>query len=69
MYEKLSDMIAELVNRFTASSPKTYQIVTNIALGVGIAATIVTLIPITYPVWVLPVTAFAISLSAKLTKE
>ena len=69
MYEKLSKLIAEAVHRWTASSPKTYQIITNIALGVGIAATVVTLIPVTYPAWVLPVTAFLISLSAKLTKE
>lgn len=69
MYERLSKLIAEAVHRWTANSPKTYRMITDIALGVGIAATVVTLIPVTYPSWVLPVTAFAISLTAKLTKE
>lgn len=69
MYEKLSKLMAKAIHRWTANSPKAYRNITDIALGAGIAATVVTLIPVTYPAWVLPVTAFVISLSAKLTKE
>ena len=67
--DKLAKMVAVLIDRWTSKSPKAAQITTDVALGIGIVATVVTLIPITMPMWVLPTTAFAIALSAKLTKE
>lgn len=66
---KLASLIKNLVLRWTTSSPKTYQVITNVAIGTGIAATVITLIPLSYPAWVLPTAAFAIALSAKFTVE
>jgi hypothetical protein len=65
--DKLAELLEMAIRRWTAESPKAGKIVTNIALGVGIVATAITVIPFTYPGWVLPVVAFAIALSAKFT--
>jgi len=67
--DKLASLVNLLIKRWTTSSPKTYQVITNVAIGTGIAATVITLIPFSYPVWVLPTAAFAIALSAKFTVE
>ena len=69
MYEKLAQISKRLIDRWTSKSPKAYRTVTDIALGAGLLATAVTIIPITYPAWVIPTTAFIIALSAKLTVE
>ncbi len=69
MYDKLALLTKQLIARWTSKSPGTYQTITNIALGVGVAATAVTFLPITLPVWVLPASAFIIALGSKLTVE
>ena len=63
----LGKFISKALQRWTAESPKAAQVITDVALGVGIVATVVAVLPFTYPAWVLPVTALAISISAKLT--
>lgn len=68
-FEAVAAMVQKAVERWTAKSPKAYALITNIAIGAGIAGTIVTMIPFTYPAWVLPVTALVIAVSAKFTKE
>jgi hypothetical protein len=69
MYDKLALLTKQLIARWTAKSPRTYSTITDIALGVGVAATALTLLPITLPVWVLPAIAFIVALGAKLTVE
>lgn len=67
--DKLAELLEMAIRNWTAESPKAGKIVTNIALGVGIAATVITVLPLTYPAWVLPVVAFAIAFSAKFTTK
>jgi hypothetical protein len=69
MYDKLALLTKQLIARWTAKSPRTYRTITDIALGVGVAATALTLLPITLPVWVLPASAFLIALGSKLTVD
>jgi hypothetical protein len=65
--DKLAELLEMAIRRWTAESPKAAKITTDIAIGVGIAATVITILPLTYPAWVLPVVAFAIAFSAKFT--
>ena len=68
-FDYMADILQKAVQRWTAKSPKTYRVITDVAIGAGIAATIVTMIPATYPIWVLPTTAILIALGAKFTVE
>lgn len=67
--EKIAALLQAAIVRWTSKSPKTYRIITDVSVGIGIAATVVTLIPITYPAWVLPATAFGIAFAAKFSVE
>ncbi len=69
MYDKLASLLKSAIKRWTAESPQAWQVVTNVSLGIGIVATIVTVIPIAMPVWVIPVAAFLIAFSSKMTVE
>jgi len=69
MYDKLASLLKAGIKRWTSDSPKAYQNITNVSLGIGIVATIVTVIPIAMPVWVIPVAAFLIAFSSKMTVE
>jgi hypothetical protein len=63
----LGKFISKAIQRWTAESPKTAQVITDVALGAGIVATVVAVLPFSYPAYVLPITALLISISAKLT--
>lgn len=66
--DKLAKFISMVVQRWTAESPKAAKIITDVALGVYIVASAVSVfIPPTYPIWVFQATSLAISISAKLT--
>ena len=65
--DKLAELLEMAIRRWTAESPKAAKITTDIAIGVGIAATVISLLPITYPAYVLPAIAFAIAISSKFT--
>ena len=65
--EGLAGMVQKAVARWTAKSPKVYQIITNIAIGTGLAASVITLIPVSYPGWVIPVTSVLIAIGSKFT--
>ena len=65
----MAALLQAMIARWTAKSPKTYRIITDVSVGIGIAATIVTLIPISYPAWVLPVTAFGIAFASKFSVD
>lgn len=64
-----ADLTGELIRRWTAKSPKAYRIITDIALGAGLAATALLFLPVTLPAWVVPTGAFLVALGAKLTTE
>jgi len=67
--EKIAALLQKMIERYTAKSPRAYRIITDVSVGIGIAATIVTLIPFSYPAWVLPVTAFGIAFASKFSVE
>ena len=69
MYDKLALLAKLLIIRWTSNSPKAYRTITDIALGIGLAASALTIFPITLPVWVMPASAFILALGAKLTVE
>ena len=74
MYEKLANLVGAAVKRWTSKSPKAYETTTNVAAGIGIVATIVTIIPmittaIVFPPWAIPTAAFIVSVTAKMTVE
>lgn len=65
----LAHLVQKAVQRWTSESPKAYQIVTNVSTGVAIATTIIMLVPITWPVWVIPTTAIIAAVAAKFTTK
>ncbi len=67
--DKLSTLARIALERWTKKSPKTYRLITDISLGVGLAATALPFLPIILPAWVIPTSAFLVALSAKLTIE
>jgi hypothetical protein len=69
MYDKLATLVKLLINRWTAKSPQAYRSITDIAFGLGLLTTAITLSPFTLPAWLMPVTAFIIALCSKLTVE
>jgi len=74
MYEKLANLISIAIKRWTAKSPEKYKIATNVATGIGILATLITIIPavapaIIFPPWAIAIAAFGVALSAKMTVE
>jgi hypothetical protein len=69
MYDKLASLLKSAIKRWTAESPQAWQIVTNVSLGIGITATVVTLLPFTFPAWVIPAAGFLIAFSSKMTVE
>jgi hypothetical protein len=67
--EKLAKIIHLAITRWTAKSPKAYRIITDVALGAGIASTTLSLLPVVLPAWVIPTGAFLVALASKLTIE
>lgn len=72
--DKLAEMVYYLIDRWTSESPEKYKKITNIALIVGILSSIVLTAPVAIPAmiipaWVIPIAAFFISLSSKMTKK
>lgn len=65
--DKLARLTQLLIRRWTSKSPRAYRLITDVSLGVGIAATALPLLPLTLPAWVIPAGAFLAALSAKLT--
>ncbi len=65
--EMLGRLVQKTVSRWTAESPKTYRVITDISSGVAIASTLIMLIPITYPAWVIPAAAILAAITSKLT--
>jgi len=63
----LAGLVQKAVERWTSESPKTYRTITDIATGVAIASTVVMLLPVTYPAWVIPVTAALAAVASKFT--
>lgn len=63
----LATLVQKAVQRWTAESPRTYATITNVAAGVAIATTVVMMIPVTYPAWVIPVTAALAAIASKFT--
>jgi hypothetical protein len=69
MYDKLAILTKQLIERWTAKSPQAYRSITDIAFGLGLITTAITLSPFTLPIWFMPVSAFIIALCSKLTVE
>jgi len=67
--DKLTNLLRLLIQRWTAKSPKTYRLITDLSLGIALAATALPLIPVSLPAWFIPASAFIVALSAKLTIE
>ncbi|MCE1202911.1 MAG: hypothetical protein LWX09_12535 [Bacteroidia bacterium] len=67
--DKLTTLIELAIRRWTARSPRAYRALTDISLGVGIAATTLPLLTVSLPAWVVPTGAFLVALSAKLTVD
>lgn len=67
--EKLSSLFRLLIERWTSKSPRAYRIITDVSLGIALAATALPLLPISLPAWFIPASAFIVALSAKLTTE
>lgn len=67
--EKLAKIIHLAIKRWTTKSPKAYRIITDVALGAGIASTTLSLLPVTLPAWVIPASAFLMALASKFTVE
>ena len=67
--EKLTHLTRLLIERWTSKSPKTYRIITDVSLGIALAATALPLLPISLPAWFIPASAFIVALSAKLTTD
>ena len=63
----LGRLVQKAVERWTRSSPKTYKIITDVSAGVAIAGTLIMLIPVTYPAWVVPAAAVAVAVASKFT--
>jgi len=64
---KLAHLVHLAIRRWTSKSPKAYRLITDVSLGIGIAATALPLLPITIPVWTVSAGAFLLALSAKMT--
>jgi len=69
MYDKLASLLNAAVVRWTSKSPRAARIVTDVSVIVGVAATIATLLPLSYPAWVIPAAAFSIAFASKFTVE
>ena len=65
--DKLTALTRLLIARWTSKSPRAYRIITDVSLGVALAASALPLLPITLPAWVIPASAFIVALSSKLT--
>lgn len=70
--EKLNEWVILLLTRWTAKSPRTYRIITNVCTVIGIIASIVSILPtflpnIILPPWTIALTAFLIAVAAKFT--
>lgn len=69
MYDKLASLLNAAVVRWTSKSPRAARIVTDVAVIIGVSATVTSLLPIAYPAWVIPVSAFLIAFASKFTVE
>jgi len=69
----LADPLSRVVKRWTAKSPKTYELITEVALYTSIGAAVVMFVgvtfPVTFPLWVLPTAGMLVAIGSKLTKE
>jgi hypothetical protein len=69
MYDKLGKLVNATVKRWTAKSPETYRIITDVAAFTTIGAMIILMIPATFPAWVVPSATLLVAIGSKLTKE
>ena len=67
--EKISEALSILLKRWTAKSPIAYRLITDVSLGVGIAATVLPHFYGATPNWVVTVGALLVSVTSKLTVE
>lgn len=72
MYDKAAEWVAMVIRRWMAKSPKVYRIITDVFLGIGIAGSIIPLIPDIFkgyklPAWVIPVAALVVVIASKMT--
>jgi hypothetical protein len=69
MYDKLVHLPKQFIARWKAKSSQSNSSITDIAFGIGLITAAIPFSPITFPEWILPVSAFIIALYAKLTVE
>ncbi|MBG0782016.1 MAG: hypothetical protein H0S84_07095 [Bacteroidales bacterium] len=65
--DKLAKLTQTLIKRWTAKSPKMYRTVTDVSVAVAFTATLLPLLPLSVPAWLVPLGAYIVALSAKLT--
>jgi len=65
--DKLAKLTQLLIKRWTATSPKAYRTITDIAVTVAFTATILPFLPLSIPAWAIPIGAYILALSTKLT--
>ena len=65
----LAKLVQKTVERWTSKSPKAGRIITDVSTGAAIAASLILLIPVTYPAWVVPTAAIIVAVAGKLSVE
>lgn len=67
--DKLAKLTQLLIKRWTSRSPKSYRTITDIAITVAFTTSILPFLPLSIPTWVVPIGAYLVALSSKLTIE
>lgn len=73
VYDVPASIIKDLIDRWTSKTPKTAKVVQYTMITIGVIGTIATVVvpalPITIPIWIVPVTSFVSAIGTQFIKE